>query len=163
MICNAGVSTLLAGLYILDHGCGEAVIDFNNDYRGSWLCLAVLGSLAASCGDTWSSEFGTVIGNSKPRLITTFREVPTGKIIDGILLVIFSFILNQFNSSSSYYYYRFIVRFPIGLDFHFLTFFFHFFLSWISSLSISSSAISASTLHSLTMSLLLSTHSHDLC
>ena len=45
-------------------------------------------------------------------------------------------------------YYRFIVSFPIGLDFFFITFTFllHFLVSWISSLSISSSAISASTL-----------------
>ena len=37
-------------------------------------------------------------------------------------------------------------RFPIGLDFLFITFLLHFFLSWTSSLSISSSAISAYTL-----------------
>ena len=45
-------------------------------------------------------------------------------------------------------YYRFIVRFPIGLDFLFITFTFllNFLLSWTSSLSISCSAISASTL-----------------
>ena len=45
-------------------------------------------------------------------------------------------------------YYRFIVCFPIVLDFLFITFtlILHFFLSWTSSLSISSSAISASTL-----------------
>ena len=44
-----------------------------------------------------------------------------------------------------YYYYRFIVHFPIWLDFLFITFSLHFFLSWISSLSIFSSAITAST------------------
>ena len=43
-------------------------------------------------------------------------------------------------------YYRFIVPFPIGLDFLFITFLLHFLLLWTSSLSISSSAISASTL-----------------
>ena len=43
-------------------------------------------------------------------------------------------------------YYRFIVRFPIGLDFLFITFLLHFLLSWTSSLSISSLAISATTL-----------------
>ena len=46
-----------------------------------------------------------------------------------------------------YIYYRFIVCFPIGLDFLFITFYLHFFLSWISSLSNSNSAISASTLY----------------
>ena len=47
-----------------------------------------------------------------------------------------------------YIYYRFIVRFPIALDFLFITFTFllHLLLSWTSSLSISCSAISASTL-----------------
>ena len=47
-----------------------------------------------------------------------------------------------------YIYYRFIVRFPIGLDILFITFTFllHLLLSWTSSLSISSSAIPASTL-----------------
>ena len=46
------------------------------------------------------------------------------------------------------YYYRFIVRFPIGLDFLFITFtiLLHLLLSWTSSLSISSLAISTSTL-----------------
>ena len=46
-----------------------------------------------------------------------------------------------------YIYYRVIVSvFPIGLDFLFITFFLNFFLSWTSSLSISSFSISASTL-----------------
>ena len=46
------------------------------------------------------------------------------------------------------YYYRFIVCFPIGLDFLFITFtiLLHLLLSWTTSLSISSSAISTSTL-----------------
>ena len=43
-------------------------------------------------------------------------------------------------------YYWFIVRFPIGLDFLFLTFLLLLLLSWTSSLPIPSSAISASTL-----------------
>ena len=49
-------------------------------------------------------------------------------------------------SKTSIIYYRFIVRFPIGLDFLFVTFLLHLLISWTSSLSISSSAISASTL-----------------
>ena len=44
------------------------------------------------------------------------------------------------------YYYWFKVSFTIGLDFLFIIFLIHFFLSWTYSLSISSSAISASTL-----------------
>ena len=41
--------------------------------------------------------------------------------------------------------YWFIIHFPIKLDFLFITFRLHVFLSWMFSLSISSSAISAST------------------
>ena len=45
------------------------------------------------------------------------------------------------------YDYRFIVRFPIALDFVFITFLCHFFLSWTYSLSISSSAASTLSNH----------------
>ena len=45
-----------------------------------------------------------------------------------------------------YYYYRFMVHFPIGLDFLFIIFPHHFFMPCTSSLLISSSAISTSTL-----------------
>ena len=43
----------------------------------SLLSLAVLAALSCSCGDTWASEVGSVIGG-KPRLITSWRPVPTG-------------------------------------------------------------------------------------
>ena len=43
------------------------------------------------------------------------------------------------------FWYRVIVRFLKGLDLLFITLSLHFFLSWMSSLSISSSTISAST------------------
>ena len=60
------------------------------------------------------------------------------------------FIINNTHISETLWqiYYRFIVRFPVGLDFLFITFTFllHSLLSWTSSLSISSSAISTSTL-----------------
>ena len=42
---------------------------------------------------------------------------------------------------SNHIYYWFVVRFPIGLNFLFITFLLHFLLPWTSSLSISSSAI----------------------
>ena len=38
---------------------------------------AALGSLACCNGDTWSSELG-ILARTKPRLITSFREVPAG-------------------------------------------------------------------------------------
>ena len=50
------------------------------------------------------------------------------------------------------YYYRFIVHFPIGLDFLFITFSLHFFLSWTSSLS---QVLPYPFLQSLTMSSLV--------
>ena len=65
--------------------------------------------------------------------------------MDTTCIQAYDFII--FYTCISYYiYYRFIVRFPIGLDFLFTTFLLHFLLSWTSSLSISSSAISTSTL-----------------
>ena len=66
---------------------------------------------------------------------------------DAYTIVIINYILLSYLWSFIIYY-RFIVRFPIGLDFLFTTFtlLLHFLLSWTSSLSISSSAISASTL-----------------
>ncbi|XP_014666784.1 PREDICTED: transmembrane protein 19-like [Priapulus caudatus] len=78
VICNGGVATELAILYIIDHGCSETIIDFAHDYNASWLSVGVLGALACCCGDTLASELGTVIGNSHPRLITTLECVPTG-------------------------------------------------------------------------------------
>ena len=66
-------------------------------------------------------------------------------ILKNSLLMIIQ-LLNSKKKKVNYYYYRFIVRFQMGLDFLFITFLLHFFLAWTDSLSISSSAISASTI-----------------
>ena len=61
----------------------------------------------------------------------------------------FSIVKMRFRTHTiPFIYYRFIVRFQIGLNFLFITFTFllHFLLSWTSSLSIQSSTISTSTL-----------------
>lgn len=59
-------------------GPGETPIDFGKQYSASWMCLALLGALACSSGDTWASEVGPVLSQSQPRLITTWKEVPAG-------------------------------------------------------------------------------------
>ena len=64
-------------LYLVDVGCQEQPIDFAHNFNASIFSIALLGSLACSCGDTWASEIGSVYGNT-PRLITTLRSVPVG-------------------------------------------------------------------------------------
>ncbi|KAK2584315.1 hypothetical protein KPH14_006706 [Odynerus spinipes] len=78
VLCNGGMATQLALLYLLDVGCGERPIDFDKDYRSSWLSIGILGAFSCCNGDTWASEIGTVVGNSKPFLITTRKRVPRG-------------------------------------------------------------------------------------
>nr|XP_040029176.1 transmembrane protein 19 [Gasterosteus aculeatus aculeatus] len=78
VFCNGGVPTELALLYMIEVGPGEMPIDFSRQYTASWMCLSLLGALACSCGDTWASEVGPVLSQSKPRLITTWKEVPAG-------------------------------------------------------------------------------------
>lgn len=78
VFCNGGIPTELALLYMIEVGPGEVPVDFGQQYSASWMCLALLGALACSTGDTWASEVGPVLSQSKPRLITTWEEVPTG-------------------------------------------------------------------------------------
>lgn len=78
VFCNGGVPTELALLYMIEVGPGEMPIDFSKQYSASWMCLSLLGALACSTGDTWASEVGPVLSQSRPRLITTWKEVPAG-------------------------------------------------------------------------------------
>ncbi|XP_053982330.1 transmembrane protein 19 [Hylaeus volcanicus] len=78
VLCNGGMATQLALLYLLDVGCGERPIDFDKNYRGSWLSVGILGAFACCNGDTWASEIGTVVGSGDPFLITTRKRVPRG-------------------------------------------------------------------------------------
>lgn len=78
VICNAGIASELSLLYLVDVGCSEFPIDFQKRYSASWLSTAVLGSLACSCGDTFASEIGSVVGKTDPWLVTTFQRVPRG-------------------------------------------------------------------------------------
>lgn len=43
VLCNGGMATQLALLYLLDCGSGERPIDFQNLYRSSWLGIGVMG------------------------------------------------------------------------------------------------------------------------
>merc|ERR1712055_921030 len=78
VLCNGGMATELSLLYLLDIGSADLAVDFKNEYRSSWLGMAILGSLACCNGDTWASELGTVFAKSQPWLITTFQPVPRG-------------------------------------------------------------------------------------
>ncbi|KAL4221984.1 hypothetical protein ACF0H5_018031 [Mactra antiquata] len=79
VLCNGGVAAEMSFFYLLDIGCTEKLIDFRNNYSASWYSLAVFGALCCSCGDTFSSEIGSVVGKSRDAiLITNFSKVPKG-------------------------------------------------------------------------------------
>ena len=81
MVCNGGVASGCGLIYLWLVGMTEVPLRYHDNGGDpdipSLISLAVLASLSCSCGDTWASEVGSVIGG-KPRLITTFRPVPTG-------------------------------------------------------------------------------------
>jgi len=78
VICNGGPASLFAVLYMWEVGCVNLPIDFSSTFSASWYAMAVLSSLACASGDTFASEFGTVIGSSDPLHILTWRRVPRG-------------------------------------------------------------------------------------
>lgn len=44
VLCNGGMATQLALLYLLDVGSGERPIDFDKEYRSSWLSIGIVGN-----------------------------------------------------------------------------------------------------------------------
>ena len=80
MFCNGGIAAEFCLLYLIETGCKETLIDFTGHYMQSWFSVATLGALCCACGDTFSSEIGSVFGSGKyARLITSFKKVPRGK------------------------------------------------------------------------------------
>ncbi|KAK1128156.1 hypothetical protein K0M31_003643 [Melipona bicolor] len=51
ILCNGGMATQLALLYLLDVGNAEQPIDFDKYYRSSWLSVGILGAFACCNGD----------------------------------------------------------------------------------------------------------------
>ncbi|KAL4641467.1 transmembrane protein 19-like [Arapaima gigas] len=78
VLLNGGVPTQLALLYMVEAGPREAALDFQNQYGATWLCLSLLGALACRTGDAWASKLGPVLSKGRPKLITSWREVPAG-------------------------------------------------------------------------------------
>lgn len=78
VLCNGGIAAYLAVFVFIETGCGEHVIDFENQYRSSWLSVAILCAISCSNGDTWASEFGTVLTQAEPRLVISGEKVPRG-------------------------------------------------------------------------------------
>ncbi|XP_057365931.1 transmembrane protein 19-like [Daphnia carinata] len=78
VICNGGVAAYLGVIYFIESGSGEHAIDFHHHYRQSWLSIAILSTISCANGDTWASEFGTVMTDIPPRLITNWKNVPRG-------------------------------------------------------------------------------------
>ncbi|XP_028044771.1 transmembrane protein 19 isoform X2 [Monomorium pharaonis] len=105
VLCNSGMAMQLALLYLLDVGSGERPIDFDKEYRSSWLSIGIIGAFACCNGDTWASEIGTVIGIGNPFLVTTRKKVPKGtnggvswiglisSLVGGLVIGLFCYIL----------------------------------------------------------------------
>lgn len=74
MFANAGVPTLLALLAASPALASAAGLPAPPPGR---LAAAFLAYFACCCGDTWASELG-VLSKSRPRLVTTLREVAPG-------------------------------------------------------------------------------------
>ena len=107
--------------------------------RGQYCDTYMLSEPTGNCTEGFYCDLNSIVANPVecsmghycPTGIATEQPCPPGT------------FLSEFEGYFTYYYYQVIFRFPIGLDFLFITFFLHFFLAWTSSLSISSFAISA--------------------
>ena len=78
-MCNGGVASAAAMFYLLSAGMGELPLRLTPGQVDppTLYALACLSALCCSCGDTWASEVGSVVGGI-PCLITTWQKVPRG-------------------------------------------------------------------------------------
>lgn len=79
VLCNGGIVSLCALLYLYNSGVGEKPITLKGPAMdaATIYSLGYLSSLSCSCGDTWASEVGSAVGGT-PILITTLKSVPRG-------------------------------------------------------------------------------------
>ena len=64
---------------MFDCGSGEKILNFEDNYKYSIYSIVVISSLSCCCGDTFSSELGTVLGKNKPVYhIIKLNKVPRG-------------------------------------------------------------------------------------
>ena len=79
VLCNGGIGSLCALLYLYHTGIGENPINLRGPEMDATTIysLGYISSISCSCGDTWASEVGSAIGGT-PRLVTTMRLVPRG-------------------------------------------------------------------------------------
>ena len=79
VICNGGVASLFALVFMSYQGAGQEIpINLTDNFYSSWFAIGVMGSIACCNGDTWASELGLALSSDNPRLITTWRKVPKG-------------------------------------------------------------------------------------
>jgi len=72
VVCNGGVASAAVVLYLISAGMGELPLKLSPGRVDppTLYALACLSALCCSCGDTWASEVGSMLGGT-PRLITT--------------------------------------------------------------------------------------------